>query len=174
MKKNQKKLGNKGFSLVELIVVIAIMAVLVGVLAPTLIGNIEKSREAKDFTALDSVYSAVQTAYGDDAGNTAAQKITNITTGVTLDSIMTASSDAFVDQVKEYLDGAVPTLASKQAKSGKIYVSINGAKVKVWIAADSAKETPVEADKTKDADGKKKKFEVPASTTPASTTAPTT
>ena len=35
MKKTQKRLGNKGFSLVELIVVIAIMAVLVGVLAPT-------------------------------------------------------------------------------------------------------------------------------------------
>ena len=35
MKKTQKRLGNKGFSLVELIVVIAIMAVLVGVLALT-------------------------------------------------------------------------------------------------------------------------------------------
>lgn len=32
--KKQKSMGNKGFSLVELIIVIAIMAILVGVLAP--------------------------------------------------------------------------------------------------------------------------------------------
>ena len=59
MNKRQKRLGNKGFSLVELIVVIAIMAVLVAVLAPTLIGKIEESRESSDLSTVTEIKTQV-------------------------------------------------------------------------------------------------------------------
>lgn len=43
-----KKMNNKGFSLVELIIVIAIMAVLIGVLAPQYMKYVERSRNSTD------------------------------------------------------------------------------------------------------------------------------
>lgn len=43
-----KKKNNKGFSLIELIIAIAILIILTGLLAPQFMKYIEKSREAKD------------------------------------------------------------------------------------------------------------------------------
>jgi type IV pilus assembly protein PilA len=57
-----KKMNNKGFSLVELIIVIAIMAVLVGVLAPQYLKYVESSRVQKDESALGEVLNATKIA----------------------------------------------------------------------------------------------------------------
>lgn len=59
--------NNKGFSLVELIIVIAIMAILVGVMAPQLIKYIEKTNVSSDTQLADTVCSAIVTAMMDPA-----------------------------------------------------------------------------------------------------------
>ena len=65
--KNRK--NNKGFSLVELIVVVAIMAVLVGVLAPAYLKYVEKSRVQKDVSAVSEVMAACEVALADETIN---------------------------------------------------------------------------------------------------------
>lgn len=66
-KRIQKYLsGDKeGFSLVELIIVIAIMAILIAVVALAVIPYLEKSRVGKDQQAIDTVYNAFQSCVAD-------------------------------------------------------------------------------------------------------------
>lgn len=57
-----KKWNNQGFSLVELIIVIAIMAILVAVIGPQLLKYVEKSKVEADQQTLDAIYKAVEYA----------------------------------------------------------------------------------------------------------------
>lgn len=135
MKKTQKKLGNKGFSLVELIVVIAIMAVLVGVLAPTLIKNIEKSRESKDAQNCEQIKSAAEialqneTAYSDNVptGTSAADKllVTIKSSSGATDVTVNAAGTEFKTEFDGQIDTSKTKLTSKKYKDAEIKINVN-------------------------------------------------
>lgn len=67
MKREQKTLTNKGFSLVELIIVVAIMAVLIGVLAPQYLRYVEKSRLQKDNTSISEFANVLKMSAAEEA-----------------------------------------------------------------------------------------------------------
>ncbi|HHV12650.1 MAG TPA: type II secretion system protein [Clostridiales bacterium] len=93
------KKKNKGFSLVELIIVIAIMAILVGIVGTQVLPYIEKSRQAKDYQVISSYLTAATTAYTANA----ATITSNVT--VTFDtadlSTLTSNEKLIYNEVKE-------------------------------------------------------------------------
>ena len=138
----KKKMNNKGFSLVELIVVIAIMAVLIGVLAQTLLGNIEKSKLSKDKQAIDELYQAWTNTLGDPKYEPPYNKhftytcsadgtITiNDTTAVPANSIKssddgTDKTTVFTGELVDYIGSGTIKLSSKYYKSTSANIVIN-------------------------------------------------
>lgn len=61
----EKKMNNKGFSLVELIIVIAIMVILVAVLAPQYLRYVEKSRVSSDVQTTVELINVMQVLAAD-------------------------------------------------------------------------------------------------------------
>lgn len=66
LQNKKMKLGAGGFTLVELIVVIAILAIMVSILAPQFSKYIEKSRVAADEATAEEIFRALQALAADD------------------------------------------------------------------------------------------------------------
>ncbi len=95
-----KKMNNKGFSLVELIIVIAIMAVLVGVLAPQFLKYVERSRKSTDVQAVAEIISAVNVYVADPSHTVPAGDYTiNLSTAATTITAPTAVATTNADSL---------------------------------------------------------------------------
>ncbi|MDD6071673.1 MAG: prepilin-type N-terminal cleavage/methylation domain-containing protein [Clostridiales bacterium] len=134
------KKTNKGFSMVELIIVIAIMAILAGALAPTLIKYIARSRISADISTGDSIASSIQTALTNEAIDDATpstfdeaygSKETASGTSLGNELVKTLGDSASVVQkAKKAADG------SKPGFDGKFYVIYNAGQVQVYAGND--------------------------------------
>lgn len=141
--KNTKKKNNKGFSLVELIVVIAIMAVLMAVLAPAMLRYVEKSRIQKDNSAVAELVNALNVTLSDeDATNAIPEATTSFTvtvagsTGnITFSDTNLKSGNKFYDEVTTTLKGSKLSITSKEYKNQTDTITVEY-KDKTWTVTD--------------------------------------
>lgn len=119
----RQKRNNKGFSLVELIVVIAIMIVLVAVLAPVFTKYVEQSRRATDVQNANSIAEAI---------------LTDATDGTIKGDVSVAQ---LTDTNKPSAIKSVPEVKGNAYATPKFFIEYNAStnEAHVFVGNDSAK-----------------------------------
>ena len=137
---------NKGFSLVELIIVIAIMAILAAAIAPALIRYIDKSRRSDDVAAAETLNTATQAALANEEAYDEIQPALDTSNTVTLASATTGSAfditngsvsngSIFLEEINSSCGGTSPKLKYKKG--------FNGTKPTTWVIGANAAGKPV-------------------------------
>ena len=130
------KKSNAGFTMVELIVVVAIIAVLAVVLAPQYIKYVEKSRIAADQSTLASIEKTLNVLVAD--GSLVAGTVSVAADGDIADVTATgATATGNADKIEAMLSGSAKLKSTKASKAAPIEFTIT-------ISSDSASVTVAE------------------------------
>lgn len=135
-KKIQRYLSGEreGFSLIELIIVIAIMAILIGVIALAVIPNIQKSKISKDLATLDAICSALNSAVA------TTQAKDNGTFSFTTTKVTSPSTeqDKVLNATIEALGSGNSSLGSDSGLTIKCEYDVPGKVIKVYAVKGTA------------------------------------
>lgn len=161
-KKIQRYLSGEreGFSLIELIIVIAIMAILIGVIALVVLPYLESGRENRDRQTLSEISNAFKSAMANETVAKAMKKDdgTNLLAGYTeIPDTPTGKLKILTDKMESYMDGKIKdakdNLASEKCQGGSFYVQASqDATTKKWTMKVCIKK---DSNVAEDSDGKK-------------------
>lgn len=114
------KHNDHGFSMVEIIIVIAIMAILAGALAPVLIRYVNQSRKTADVTSGDNLGQAAQIALTDAR---IADYVLQQQTPFSVDITDLTANDLFVKKLAEIINSA-PTVKYRKTGGTNFQITI--------------------------------------------------
>ena len=120
-----KKMNNKGFSLVELIIVIAIMAILIVVLAPQYLKYVERSRNSTDMQTATEFMDACEVWAADPEADKPFQKGDTFNIKVSSGDDEATITDTANNAVAAALDSTGLTKSDYKCQSRTRWTSLN-------------------------------------------------
>lgn len=132
-----KRLNKKGFTLAELLIVVAIIAVLVAIAIPIFTSQLEKAREATDAANIRTAYAEVQAAVltGEDTGK-AKIKDGSATETITLKQQKEGWQNSFEFPANLVETKDAPKPAGDKAKTVTITATESGASINIKLKVD--------------------------------------
>lgn len=121
------KMNNKGFSLVELIIVVAIMAILAGVMIPQFVKYLNNSKKSADLSQAEQIANAVSSLYAEDMTKESASRSGLVYDGTSqaVTGTVAASLNMGTSQPKSKVTGG-SFQYSLNSSNGEVHVYIDG------------------------------------------------